>query len=139
FIGTKIFEDYNLEEIRQYIDWTPFFISWEMKGKYPAILSDPDIGTEATKLYEDTNAMLDTIIREKWLTARGGVGFWHAAKTAPDTIIISDEQNKQLTTLEALRQQIKKAAGQPNFSLFDFVKPANAAQEATDYMGAFAV
>lgn len=136
FTGTKVLRNYDLNEIRQYIDWTPFFISWEMKGKFPAILEDEHAGKEATKLYNDVNAMLDKVIAENWLQAHGVVGFWNAAATAPDTITLFNEDGSTLEQLEMLRQQIKKAAGQPSFSLADFVKPA---QKAEDYMGAFAV
>lgn len=134
FTGTKVFADYDLAEIRQYIDWGPFFISWEMRGKYPDILKDAHVGAEATKLYNDANGLLDKIITEKWLTAKGVVGFWNANKTAPDTVIVKDDSGKELHRLESLRQQQKKAAGQPNFSLADFISPV-----ADDYMGAFAV
>lgn len=134
FTGTKVFADYDLSEIRQYIDWGPFFIAWEMRGKYPAILQDEHVGAEATKLFQDANAMLDKIISEKWLTAKGVIGFWETFKTAPDTIVLKDETGKEIVSLESLRQQIKKAPGQPNFSLADFIKP-----DAKDYMGAFAV
>lgn len=134
FFGTKVFEDYDLSEIRHYIDWGPFFIAWEMRGKFPEILQDVHVGAEASKLYNDANALLDKIIAEKWLTAKGVVGFWEVEKTAPDTIVVKDKEGKQLTKLESLRQQIKKAADQPNFSLADFVKPS-----AEDYIGAFAV
>jgi 5-methyltetrahydrofolate--homocysteine methyltransferase len=89
---------------------------------------------EATKLFNDANAMLDKIIKEKWLTAEGVIGFWEAYKTAPDTVVLKDSEGKELTKLEFLRQQIKKAAGQPNYSLADFVAPGTA-----DYIGAFAV
>ena len=133
FTGIKPFEDYDLSEIRQYIDWGPFFIAWEMRGKYPDILKDANVGTEATKLFNDANALLDKIIAEKWLTAKGVVGFWNANKTAPDTIVVSQD-GKELHTLESLRQQQKKAAGQPHFSLSDFVSPVK-----DDYVGAFAV
>ncbi len=133
FTGIKAFEDYDLSEIRQYIDWGPFFIAWEMRGKYPDILKDANVGTEATKLFNDANALLDKIIAEKWLTAKGVVGFWNAKKTAPDTIVVS-QGGKELHTLESLRQQQKKAAGQPHFSLSDFVSPVK-----DDYVGAFAV
>lgn len=136
FTGTKVFRDFDLSEIRNYIDWTPFFISWEMKGKYPAILQDEHAGKEATKLFNDVNAMLDKVIAENWLQAHGTIGFWNAATTAPDTITLYDEAGNKLEQLEMMRQQIKKAASQPNFSLADFVKPA---QQAEDYMGAFAV
>lgn len=133
FTGIKAFEDYDLSEIRQYIDWGPFFIAWEMRGKYPDILKDANVGTEATKLFNDANALLDKIIAEKWLTAKGVVGFWNAKKTAPDTIVVS-QGGKELHTLESLRQQQKKATGQPHFSLSDFVSPVK-----DDYLGAFAV
>jgi 5-methyltetrahydrofolate--homocysteine methyltransferase len=143
-MGVTVFGDYDLSEIRQYIDWGPFFISWEMKGKFPEILSDSHVGVEATKLYNDANAMLDSIVNEKWLTAKGVVGFWEADKIAPDTVVLKNEHGGELATLEMLRQQIKKAAGQPSYSLADFVKPSNLhphsnTEAAKDYMGAFAV
>jgi 5-methyltetrahydrofolate--homocysteine methyltransferase len=134
FTGAKVFDDYDLSEIRNYIDWGPFFIAWEMRGKFPDILKDETIGAEATKLFNDANALLDKVIREKWLTARGVIGFWETRKTAPDTIVLLDDNGNELTTLESLRQQIKKAANQPNFSLSDFIRP-----NEEDYMGAFAV
>ena len=134
FTGAKAFADYDLSEIRQYIDWGPFFIAWEMRGKFPDILKDANVGVEATKLYNDANALLDKIIAEKWLTAKGAVGFWETRRIGADTISILDENGNKLTDLECLRQQIKKAAGQPNFSLADFIKP-----DSEDYMGAFAV
>lgn len=133
-MGVKVFDGYDLQEIREYIDWGPFFISWEMKGKFPAILKDAHVGAEATKLYNDANSMLDKIVNEGWLTAKGVIGFWETLKTGPDTIVIKDENGKELSKLEMLRQQIKKAQGQPSFSLADFVAP-----DSTDYMGAFAV
>lgn len=121
FKGTKVFDDYSLEEISKYIDWQPFFIAWEMHGKFPQILSDALIGKEATKLYNDAQKLLQQIIAEKWLTAKGVVGFWEANKTAPDTVQIDDDG--KTIQLEFLRQQIKKAAGQPNLSLADFIRP----------------
>lgn len=136
FTGTRVFRDFDLSEIRKFIDWTPFFISWEMKGKFPAILEDEHAGKEATKLYNDVNAMLDKVIAENWLQAHGTIGFWPAATTAPDTITLYNDDGTELEKLEMLRQQIKKAASQPNCSLADFVKPAQAPE---DYMGAFAV
>ncbi len=134
FTGIRSFPDYDLNEIRRYIDWGPFFISWEMRGKFPDILKDEHTGPEATRLFNDANALLDKIINEKWLTAKGVVGFWEVERTAPDTIVVKDAEGKQLASLESLRQQIKKAAGQPSFSLSDFIKP-----NAQDFMGAFAV
>jgi 5-methyltetrahydrofolate--homocysteine methyltransferase len=133
-LGTQVFADYDLSEIRQYIDWGPFFIAWEMKGKFPELLKDERVGVEATKLYNDANALLDKVISEKWLTARGVIGIWAAQKTAPDTIVVKDTNGKQLAQLESLRQQIKKAPGQANFSLSDFISPNEG-----DHMGAFAV
>ena len=138
FTGTRVFDHYDLSEIREHIDWTPFFITWEMRGRYPDILRDPNVGQEATRLFNDANKLLDRIISESWLSAKGVVGFWQAEKPAPDTVILKDETGRPLERLEFLRQQIKKAAGQPNFSLSDFIKPA-AAGGAPDYMGAFAV
>jgi 5-methyltetrahydrofolate--homocysteine methyltransferase len=138
-MGVTVFNDHDLAEIRQYIDWGPFFIAWEMKGKYPAILTDEHFGAEATRLYNEANEMLDKIIAEKWLVAEGVAGFWAVDKTAPDTLVIKDESGAKLATLEMLRQQIKKAEGQPEFSLADFIKPAGIKPEAQDHMGAFAV
>ncbi len=128
FIGTKILENYPLAEIAGYIDWQPFFIAWEMHGKFPAILTDSIIGVEATKLFNDAKILLQQIIDEKWLTARGVVGFWDMAKTAPDTVTVYNKNGNELLKLEFLRQQIKKAAGQPNLSLADFVQPKSVGQ-----------
>ncbi|MBA2248600.1 MAG: methionine synthase [Chitinophagaceae bacterium] len=135
FIGTKAFDDYDLDEIAGYIDWQPFFIAWEMHGKFPQILKDEKIGKEATQLFDDAKKLLKQIIDEKWLTAKGVVGFWEASATAPDTVCIYRD-GKEINRLEFLRQQIKKAPGQPNLSLADFIKPG---QGATDFIGAFAV
>jgi 5-methyltetrahydrofolate--homocysteine methyltransferase len=134
FTGTKVFADHDLNEIRQYIDWGPFFIAWEMKGKFPAILTDPHAGAEATKLYNDANALLDTIIKEQWLNAQGVIGFWQTSRPAPDTIVVHDNNGNELKRLEHLRQQIKKAENQPEFSLADFISPVQG-----DHIGAFAV
>ncbi len=134
FTGIKAFKNHPLAEIRELIDWNPFFIAWEMKGKYPAILEDENAGAEATKLFNDANKMLDLVINENWLAAHGVIGFWETEKTAPDSILLKDENGNTIAHLQHLRQQIKKAAGQPNFSLADFIKP-----NATDYLGAFAV
>ncbi len=131
FTGTKILNNYSLEEIAAYIDWQPFFIAWEMHGKFPALLTDSVIGVEATKLYNDAKKLLQQIIKEKWLNARGAIGFWLANKTAPDTVVVSLESSS--VSLEFLRQQIKKAEGQPNLSLADFISAKR------DFLGAFAV
>jgi len=131
FTGTKQFDNYDLGELREYIDWQPFFIAWELHGKFPQILSDEKVGVEATKLYNDANLLLDKIIHEKWLTAKGCIGFWEAARVAPDTIEVKNE--KSAIKLESLRQQIKKAEGQANLSLSDFISPTH------DFLGAFSV
>ncbi len=132
FTGTKIFDNYPLQEIAEYIDWQPFFIAWEMHGKFPAILSDSIIGVEATKLYHDAKKLLQQIIEEKWLTAKGSVGFWETEKLSTDSIGVNN--GNSIIKLECLRQQIKKAAGQPNQSLADFIHPAK-----KDFIGAFSV
>ncbi|RYZ56061.1 MAG: methionine synthase [Sphingobacteriales bacterium] len=134
FTGTRVFEEYDLNEIRRYIDWGPFFITWEMRGKYPAILTDANSGVEATRLFNDANQMLDRLISEGWLQAKGVVGFWKAEKIAPDTILVRDENLPCEVRLESLRQQVKKAPGQPSFSLADFIKTGG-----EDHIGAFAV
>ena len=136
FIGTKIFIDYDLAEIAEYIDWQPFFIAWELHGKFPNILSDEKVGAEATKLYNDAQDILKKIIKEKWLTAKGVIGFWPANSDGKDTITVTDELSAEIQ-LESLRQQIKKSLGQPNISLTDFIAPAETGLH--DYIGAFAV
>ncbi len=140
FTGTKILDNYDLAEIKEYIDWQPFFIAWEMHGKFPQILSDTVVGVEATKLYNDANALLDKLVAEKWLTAKGVVGFWEAAATAADTIEVKN--GTAVIQLESLRQQIKKAANQPNISLTDFIKPEatpDSGISTPDFIGAFSV
>ncbi len=134
FTGIKVLQNYDLKEIRKYIDWSPFFIAWEMGGHFPQLLEDKIIGIEAKKLYDDANNLLDKIVSEKWLSANGVIGFWEASKIDVDTIEIKDEKSK--VKLEFLRQQVKKAASQPNLSLADFIKPCDQSQ---DYIGAFAV
>ena len=134
FTGTKMLTHFPLEEIAPYIDWQPFFIAWELHGKFPQILSDEVVGKEATRLYHDAKALLKKIIDEKWLSAQGVVGFWEAEKTAPDTILISNAEGG--LKLEFLRQQVKKAAGQPNLSLADFICPS---ANGKDFIGAFSV
>jgi 5-methyltetrahydrofolate--homocysteine methyltransferase len=136
FIGTKSFIGYDLKEIAEYIDWQPFFIAWELHGKFPQILNDEKVGIEATKLYNDARALLKKIIEEKWLTAKGVIGFWPANSDSKDTITVTDELSI-VVELESLRQQVKKAAGQPNMSLSDFIAPKETGLQ--DYIGAFAV
>lgn len=135
FLGTRVFEDFDLKEIRRYIDWKPFFIAWELHGQFPQILTDEKVGEEATKLYNDANKLLDQIIEEKWLSAHGVVGFWKANSNAADTVKV--KKGSEVTELSFLRQQIKKAPDQPNLSLADFIAPEESGVQ--DYIGAFAV
>jgi 5-methyltetrahydrofolate--homocysteine methyltransferase len=133
FTGVKVIEP-GLEEISEYIDWQPFFIAWEMHGKFPQLLTDEKIGEAASRLYKDAQVLLKKIIQEKWLTPRGVIGIWPANATADDTVTI---ESPLAITLEFLRQQSKKAAGQSNVSLADFIAPA--VSRKTDYIGAFSV
>ncbi len=130
FTGTKKFYNYPLAEIAEYIDWKPFFIAWELHGNFPEILTDEIVGKQATDLYNDAKKLLKQIIDENWLQAKGVIGIWEAEKTAADTVLI----NKNVE-LQFLRQQAKKAAGQPNLSLADFICPS----PSSDFMGAFSV
>jgi 5-methyltetrahydrofolate--homocysteine methyltransferase len=134
FTGNKAIEITDLSVLVEYIDWKPFFIAWELHGNFPAILADVTVGEVASKLYADANALLDTIVKEKWLTAKGAVGFWEASSEGDDVTILNGSDKTQL---HFLRQQAKKAAGQPNFSLADFICPTS--ENKKDYLGAFAV
>jgi 5-methyltetrahydrofolate--homocysteine methyltransferase len=132
--GVKVFKGFDLGTIARYIDWGPFFIGWEMPGRFPDVLSDATYGTEATRLYNDAQKLVEKIVAEKWFTANGVIGFWPANSNNRDTITL--QTGKGVVQLESLRQQSKKAAGQPSFSLADFVAPSGTQE---DYMGAFAV
>ena len=135
---TKEFLGYPIEELRRYIDWTPFFQAWEMKGRYPDILSNPATGETARKLFEDANAMLDKVIEEKWLTANGVIGLFPANAVEDDIEVYTDESRSTvLTTLHGLRQQGQHREGVPNRCLSDFVAPRETGLK--DYVGAFAV
>ncbi len=139
FTGTKTFTKFDLATIADFIDWGPFFIAWEMGGKFPDILADKVIGSEATKLYNDAKELLKKIIKEKWLAAHGVIGFWPANSNGKDTvsILLQQEGPDEVIHLEFLRQQVKKASGQPNLSLADFIAPSESAKQ--DHIGAFAV
>lgn len=130
--GVKVLKDFDLGTIAKYIDWGPFFIGWEMPGRFPEVLSDKIFGVEATRLYNDANKLVEKIIAEKWFSANGVIGFWPAQSNNRDTITLQTDGGE--VQLESLRQQMKKAVGQPSYSLGDFVSPT-----AQDYMGAFAV
>ncbi len=136
FTGVKSLPGYSLEEISRYIDWTPFFITWEMKGKYPAIFENDTYGGEARKLYNDAREMLDKIISDKWLTANAVFGIF-PANSAGDDIILNGNNNPGQIKLHTIRQQSKKAAGASNLALADFIAPADSGIQ--DYIGAFAI
>jgi len=138
-LGVTVYDDFPLESLVDYIDWTPFFISWELAGKFPRILEDEVVGEAATALYKDAREMLDRIIKDKLFVAKGVVGLWPASRKGADDIeIYADESRSEvLETLHQLRQQTNKPAGQPNYSLADFIAPESSGKE--DYMGAFAV
>ena len=138
FLGVKVFDDIPLATLVEYIDWSPFFQTWEMAGSYPAILHDKTIGTEAQKLFADANAMLGHILAEEWLKAKAVIGFFPAASKEDDVVLFTDDnRNKQLETLHHLRQQNMKAPGRPNYCLSDFIAPVESGK--ADYIGAFAV
>ncbi|MGV3589716.1 MAG: methionine synthase [Adhaeribacter sp.] len=139
FIGTKVFEDYPLSEIQNYIDWTPFFQAWELHGKYPKILTDEVVGAEATRLLQDAQVMLKQIVKEKWLKARAVIGIYPANTVDSDDIeVYADREHSQLlTTFRTLRQQGQKGQNIPNIALADFVAPEESG--VGDYIGAFAV
>jgi len=137
FLGTKVFDDYNLAELRDYIDWTPFFQSWDLHGRYPAILTDKVVGEAATALFEDAQAMLDKMIAEKWLTAKAVIGFWPAARDGDDVVIYQDDtRSSERARLHTIRQQMERKNGRANFALADFIQPIGGAD---DYIGGFAV
>jgi 5-methyltetrahydrofolate--homocysteine methyltransferase len=138
-LGVQTFDDYALQEIRPYIDWTPFFHSWQLKGSHPKILDDLEKGQEARKLLADAQGLLERIIAEKWLKARAAFGLFPANALEDDSIdIYTDESREEvLASLHFLRQQKQKPPGRPNRSLADFVAPRNTGLE--DHVGLFAV
>ena len=138
FLGTRAFASYDLAELARYIDWTPFFQAWELKGAFPRILDDDKYGEAARQLYEDAKAMLSQLIREKWLTASGVVGFWPANSTGDDIEVYADEtRKKRVATLHTIRQQMDRDRDRPNLALADFVAPKETG--LADYVGGFAV
>ncbi len=129
--GVHSFPDWDLKDLRQYIDWTPFFRAWELAGNYPAILTDKVVGESATSLFADAQKMLDKIVEEKWLTARGVAGLWPCRRDGDDIIVhVEDEKH---VTLPMLRQQIQKREGRANMCLADFI------DRQGDWIGGFAV
>lgn len=138
-LGITIFDHVSLETLTQYIDWTPFFLSWELRGKYPAIFDDQVVGKEARKLFDDAQALLKRIIVDQSLTAKAVCGIFPANAVNDDDVeIYTDESRTSVqTTLNFLRQQSQKAAGNPNLCLADYVAPKEA--HLQDYIGAFVV
>jgi len=137
-LGVKSFHSYDLEELVNYIDWTPFFQTWELHGKFPAILQDEVVGQEATKLYEDAQKMLHQIVLEKGLKANAVVGLFPANSVGDDIEIYADETRSEILMVQhTLRQQTKKVVGQPNIALSDFIAPKDSGR--IDYIGGFVV
>ncbi len=137
FTGTRIFQTYDLGELAKYIDWTPFFQTWELKGRFPAILEDEKQGEAARSLWEDAQAMLRRIIDERWFQAKAVIGFWPANAVGDDIHLYTGESRSEvLTTFHGLRQQLSKRDGRPNMCLADFIAPHGT---KPDYLGAFVV
>jgi 5-methyltetrahydrofolate--homocysteine methyltransferase len=138
FLGVKSFRDYNLAELAEYIDWTPFFQTWELTGRFPAILDDAKVGEVARSLYDDARKMLDLIVRENWFKAQATIGFWPAHADGDDISVYADDsRNEKIATFHTLRQQLEKREGRFNSALSDFIAPASSG--VPDYIGAFVV
>jgi 5-methyltetrahydrofolate--homocysteine methyltransferase len=138
FLGVRVFDRYPLRELIPYIDWSPFFHTWELAGSYPKILDDEVVGEQARILFRDAQAMLATVVEQEWLTARAVVGFFPAQRSGDDIVLYTDDSRTEtLTVLHHLRQQAVKPPGQPNYGLSDFVAPVDSG--VADYIGAFAV
>jgi 5-methyltetrahydrofolate--homocysteine methyltransferase len=138
FLGTKVLDNFPLETLVWFIDWSPFFQTWELSGSYPKIFDDELIGAEARKLFEDAQVMLHKIITEQWLSARAVVGFFPANSVEDDILLYTDDSRTEvLETLHHLRQQNVKAPGRPNYCLSDFIAPIDSGK--ADYIGGFAV
>ena len=138
FLGIKTFKNYDIAELAKYIDWTPFFQTWELTGRFPAILDDPKVGQVARSLYDDARKMLHRIIAEKWFTAQATIGFWPANTVGDDVLVYADETRKTpIATLHTLRQQLEKREGRYNAALSDFIAPVSSG--VADYIGGFVV
>ncbi len=138
FLGQRVLDDVPLAQIAEYIDWSPFFMAWEMKGKYPQILEDPVSGEAAQRLFDDARALLDRIIREKLLQARGVYGFWPANSDGDDIVLYTDEsRSAELTRFHTLRQQWERKGQSAFYALADFIAPCDSGRP--DYLGGFAI
>ncbi|MBT5208269.1 MAG: dihydropteroate synthase, partial [Halieaceae bacterium] len=136
FSGVRALRDYPLETLINTIDWTPFFITWDLHGKYPAILEDAVVGEQARQLFADAQSMLQQIIAENWLQAHGVIGFWRAQRLGSDDIRLFNEQSQPVADLHHIRQQLQKREGESNLSLADFVAPETG---PSDWIGGFCV
>jgi 5-methyltetrahydrofolate--homocysteine methyltransferase len=137
-LGLHSFEDHDLGDLAHYIDWTPLFRTWELKGTFPKIFDDPAVGEVARSVYSDAEAMLERLVAERWVSANGIVGLWPANSVGDDIVVYGDEERtRPLATLHTLRQQLERDAAHPNHALSDFVAPASSG--VADYIGAFAV
>jgi 5-methyltetrahydrofolate--homocysteine methyltransferase len=138
FLGSRVIWNQSLEELVHYIDWSPFFHTWELRGRFPKIFDDPEVGEQARSLFEDAQKLLQDIVKGKLFTARGVYGFWPANSVGDDIEIYTNESRAEvLTTFHMLRQQMAKPAGQFNHSLADYIAPRESGR--ADYLGAFAV
>jgi 5-methyltetrahydrofolate--homocysteine methyltransferase len=138
FLGIKTFKDYDLAELATYIDWTPFFQTWELAGRFPAILDDTKVGEAARALYDDARQMLDRIVKENWFKAQATIGFWPANAEGDDIAVYADDaRQEKLATFHTLRQQLEKREGRFNAALSDFIAPRGSG--VPDYIGAFVV
>ncbi|MVS98126.1 methionine synthase [Devosia marina] len=138
FLGTRSFTEFDLSELARYIDWTPFFQTWELKGRYPAILDDEKQGEAARALWADAQKMLRQIIDEKWFAPKAVLGFWPANAVGDDVrLFADDDRQSELATFFTLRQQLSKRDGKPNMALSDFVAPVDSGKR--DYVGGFVV
>jgi 5-methyltetrahydrofolate--homocysteine methyltransferase len=138
FTGLKVIDDLPLREIREFIDWSPFFHAWEIRGRYPALLDDPEIGPRGRELFNDAQTLLNRLIDEKLIHGKAVYGFFPAASVGEDIEIYTDETRKKiLTTFHTLRQQMDKPEDQPNYALADFIAPKDSGRR--DYLGAFAL
>jgi len=138
FLGRRVLADYPLEKIIPYIDWSPFFQTWELRGKFPAIFDDATVGEEARKLFEDARALLERVVANKWLKASAVYGFWAANSLDDDIVLYTDDSRKhELTRFHTLRQQWERKGNHEFFALADFVAPVQSGR--ADYLGAFAV
>jgi len=138
FLGIKTFRDYDLAELADYIDWTPFFQTWELTGRFPAILEDPKVGEVARSLHDDARRMLDLIVKENWFKAQATIGFWPANAEGDDIAVYADDtRSERIATFHTLRQQLEKREGRFNAALSDFIAPVKS--DVPDYIGAFVV